>query len=390
MIFDLAYGKIFSAYNYAYGVSASSLLYKFNTDKSVSSSFSVEAELVRSVVSGIACDADKNIYCCGGWDDDACAKYNSAGVVQATWGGSGTGNGQFSLIRGFDISDEGLLFVGDYSLNSVQVFDLDGVYQYKWGSYGSTDGKFNKITALAVGPNGDVYVADRDNQRVQQFNQDGTFVRKWSTGYAYNLTIDENGFVYVYTTTGYVVRKYSSIGVYQSEWGLHTNSSGNYRSNLSGKFYYTVSVAGSSSLYRCDYDGTNEELVASPASNFYYSVAGFEPIVTTPGSKQYGLILALDGGEYVVGSKQYGAILSLDGGTYVAGEKQYGMIISLRVGVEGSKQYGMIIAMSNGVHKTIPVEFDVTETLFLGSKVRIIDVAGIDNLPFDEIGGVIS
>ena len=77
-------------------------------------------------------------------------------------------------------------------------------------------------------------------------------------------------------------------------------------------------------------------------------------------------------------------------GSYVAGEKQYGMIVSLLTGAVGERQYGMIASMSNGVYKAIPVEFDIKETLFLGSKARILDVTGIDNLPFDEVGGEIS
>src|SRR5882724_10404671 len=49
-----------------------------------------------------------------------------------------------------------------------------------WGSSGSGDGQFSDHTSVAVDPNTNtVYVADPINRRIQVFDSDGKFLTKW-------------------------------------------------------------------------------------------------------------------------------------------------------------------------------------------------------------------
>ena len=46
---------------------------------------------------------------------------------------------------------------------------------------GSGDGQFISPNAVAVAPDGSVYVADSDNHRIQKFTSEGVFVSQWGT-----------------------------------------------------------------------------------------------------------------------------------------------------------------------------------------------------------------
>jgi len=48
--------------------------------------------------------------------------FNSAGSVVASWGGSGTGDGEFEQLRGIAIDHGGHIYVTDSIRNDVQEF----------------------------------------------------------------------------------------------------------------------------------------------------------------------------------------------------------------------------------------------------------------------------
>ena len=88
-------------------------------------------------------------------------------------------NGPTDVVVGFN----GDVFVSDghepQSNNRVLKFDRAGKFIKSWGGTGSGPGQFLVPHALALDSRGRLFVADRDNNRIQIFEQDGTFVEEW-------------------------------------------------------------------------------------------------------------------------------------------------------------------------------------------------------------------
>jgi sugar lactone lactonase YvrE len=60
----------------------------------------------------------------------------------------------------------------------VLKFDKTGKFIKSWGGKGSGPGQFQVAHGIAIDAKGLLWVADRENQRIQVFDQDGTFVRE--------------------------------------------------------------------------------------------------------------------------------------------------------------------------------------------------------------------
>jgi sugar lactone lactonase YvrE len=81
------------------------------------------------------------------------------------------------------IADNGDVFVvqghtpGPGGDARVLKFGKDGAFITSWGGKGSGPGQFQVAHGIAIDAQGLLWVADRENQRVQVFRPDGTFVR---------------------------------------------------------------------------------------------------------------------------------------------------------------------------------------------------------------------
>ena len=70
----------------------------------------------------------------------------------------------------------GNIYVTDgYGNSRVAKFDQDGKWIKNWGSTGTGQGQFNIVKAIAIDAQGNVYVGDEGNKRVQVFDTEGTF-----------------------------------------------------------------------------------------------------------------------------------------------------------------------------------------------------------------------
>jgi PKD repeat protein/sugar lactone lactonase YvrE len=145
----------------------------------------------------------------------------------ATWGSSGSENGQFDAPVGIASNATGYLYVTDRDNDRVQVFAPDGTFAFKWGSHGSGIDQFNCPIGIAIDGAGNVYVADSLNHRVQKFNAAGQSITAWgSSGSAdgqfenmEGIAVDAAGHVYV--TGGRDdnrVQVFDSAGVHQQTW----------------------------------------------------------------------------------------------------------------------------------------------------------------------------
>ena len=65
----------------------------------------------------------------------------------------------------------GNVYIGDATLNRIQVFSGSGTYITKWGSSGTGDGQFNEPYGMAFDSVGDLYVLDTGNNRVEKFTR---------------------------------------------------------------------------------------------------------------------------------------------------------------------------------------------------------------------------
>jgi hypothetical protein len=124
--------------------------------------------------------------------------------VRATFGSSGSSEGQFAGIGGLAVNTGSTdVYVADVGNNRVQLILADGSFWGLWG-WGVADGSealqlcnFACLAGLAGGGAGqlsspagvavnqttqDVYVLDRDNFRVQQYDAVGNFIRAWGWG----------------------------------------------------------------------------------------------------------------------------------------------------------------------------------------------------------------
>ncbi len=72
------------------------------------------------------------------------------------------------------------LYISDgYGNAKVHKFTPEGKLLYSWGGYGTGPGEFNLVHMVATDPEGLVYVADRENHRVQIFDGEGNYLREW-------------------------------------------------------------------------------------------------------------------------------------------------------------------------------------------------------------------
>lgn len=118
------------------------------------------------------------------------AIYNSSGEVQTTFGGSGSGDGQFSGLKDLFIHDFEL-FTVDRTNNRVQVFAFTGDFIRKFGTSGSEDGQFNNPLGIFVDANDYIYVADDNNFRIQKFDINGNYLTQWGSQGSENGQFDQ-------------------------------------------------------------------------------------------------------------------------------------------------------------------------------------------------------
>jgi DNA-binding beta-propeller fold protein YncE len=106
------------------------------------------------------------------------------GTFLESWGGPGTGDGQFAFSSGIhpyssgDIAfgPDGSIYVVDTGNVRVQKFAPDRRFLLSWGGEGEADGQFLQPAGIAVDPAGMVYVSDEQRAIIQIFDGEGRFL----------------------------------------------------------------------------------------------------------------------------------------------------------------------------------------------------------------------
>jgi DNA-binding beta-propeller fold protein YncE len=176
------------------------------------------------------------------------------------WGSYGSGDGQFLFPDGIAIDSSGMIYTIDDDLGRITKFTGEGLFVKKWGGKGTSDGHFDGMTAIAVGPNDHVYIIDAGNNRVQEFTNQGVFVRKWGKNggdgsygsgngefeIPIGIDVDGDGNVYVADLLNHRIQKFTSEGVYITQWGAYGQGNGQFDRP------YAVSVSEDGFVYIID------------------------------------------------------------------------------------------------------------------------------------------
>ena len=136
-------------------------------------------------------------------------KFDRSGKLLKTWGGKGTGPGQFDTSHSVVVDRSGLVYVADRQNRRVQIFDGDGKYIKEWkfaglpcglyfgpnaqlylvsgfagqilkldangkataatGQPGKALGEFGEAHYMAIGPQGEIWVADTVKPELHKF-----------------------------------------------------------------------------------------------------------------------------------------------------------------------------------------------------------------------------
>ena len=78
--------------------------------------------------------------------------------------------GRNSFARHSQIDDQGRVYVTDYLLGRIQVFDNDGKFLWSWGNKSVTKSLFQNPVTIALDGNGQFYVVNQRTNNVQVFD----------------------------------------------------------------------------------------------------------------------------------------------------------------------------------------------------------------------------
>ncbi len=149
--------------------------------------------------------------------------FSSNGWKQVTHGGD-----PFNLPAGIAINDAGEIFIADgYANARVHKFTADGQLIKSWGGPGTGPGEFNLPHGCWIDKDDRLLIADRENDRIQVFTQEGEHITTFPSkliGPAV-MYVDDEDTVYVAEHNGGMVSILNLDGERLAQWGSMTHRS---------------------------------------------------------------------------------------------------------------------------------------------------------------------
>jgi len=174
----------------------------------------------------IAIDNQGNIYATD-LDYHRIQKFTLDGEFIAIWDSKGTGKEQMLRPYNVALDSQNNVYVLDQRNHRVQKFNANGLFIMQWGQEGlnAEGGKFYYPRGIAIDASDQVYVADTYNKRIQKFTSDGQFLAMWETDFPSDITIDQQGNIYVVhgdaiqpNKNRFIVQKFNNNGKFITQW----------------------------------------------------------------------------------------------------------------------------------------------------------------------------
>ena len=144
-----------------------------------------------------------------------------------TFGGHGTGDGQFVWPTAIERDDDGNTYVADEYTNRIVTFDSEWKPMKAWGSTGAAPGELDGPSGLAFDAEGNLLVVDHQNHRVQRFTKDGVYISSFGTHGAgdgefdlpWGITVDRSGEILVADWGNDRIQRFSPDGGFVANFG---------------------------------------------------------------------------------------------------------------------------------------------------------------------------
>ena len=141
--------------------------------------------------------------------DPRVLRFDKRGTFMKSWGGKGTGPGQFDIAHSIVVDSKGLVYVADRQNRRVQIFDGDGKFIKEWkyaglpcGLYISRDQQMYMVSGFA----GQILKLDTNGKALAATGQPGKALGQF--GEAHYLTLGPKGEIYVADTVNASLHKF--------------------------------------------------------------------------------------------------------------------------------------------------------------------------------------
>ena len=104
-------------------------------------------------------DANGNFYFAD-YEKGLILQFDPSHTFIRSWGGKGTGDGQFVEVSGLAIAPDGTIYVSDVERDDIQLFDAEGNYLGTMGGPGTEPGQFMNPSGIHVDEEGNLWVAN--------------------------------------------------------------------------------------------------------------------------------------------------------------------------------------------------------------------------------------
>lgn len=161
---------------------------------------------------GVAVDASGRVWVSSAGDHHV-RVYSPGGTLVDTFGGFGTGPGQFDTPVELVPLADGSMLVGDYLNHRIQKLSATGVPLTAWNVPGS------RVSGMGLDADGNLYAANFTGpaqgvptSTIHKFSPLGILLLSWSTPSYANGLVVHSGVVYVNCVTDGLTRQYSLTG----------------------------------------------------------------------------------------------------------------------------------------------------------------------------------
>ena len=163
---------------------------------------------------GIHVDSEDNVWTTDR-QDHVTVKHDKYGKVLLELGNRGWANaavspfgthpdhnflgGPFCMPAGVSTASTGAIFVADgYGNRQVHRFSPEGELELSWGVSGTGEGEFSLVHNVDIDSQDRIYICDRESDRIQVFDYEGNFLHSWTDLlYPGGVHCDRENLVYI-------------------------------------------------------------------------------------------------------------------------------------------------------------------------------------------------